>query len=95
VATLRRIGGTHLNRQIVEEFLRNVPVYPVGLAVYVYGPRFGPFRGVVVRVHAGKLDRPVVRVFQNARGREVQPFEVDLAEDAGLAIRSAPVELAA
>lgn len=95
VATLRRIGGTHLNRQIVEEFMRNVPVYPVGLAVYVYGPRFGPYRGVVVRVHAGRLDRPVVRVLQNARGRAVQPFEVDLADDTQIMVRSAPVEMAA
>jgi HD-GYP domain-containing protein (c-di-GMP phosphodiesterase class II) len=95
VATVRRIAGTHLNRSIVEEFLRTVPVYPVGLQVYVYGPRFGPFRGVVVRVHQHKLDRPIVRVFQNARGRDVPPFEVDLADSADLTIRSAPVDLAA
>jgi HD-GYP domain-containing protein (c-di-GMP phosphodiesterase class II) len=95
VATVRRIAGTHLNRSIVEEFLRTVPVYPVGLQVYVYGPRFGPFRGVVVRVHQDKLDRPIVRVFQNARGRDVPPFEVDLADSAELTIRSAPVDLAA
>jgi hypothetical protein len=95
VATVRRIAGTHLNRSIVEEFLRTVPVYPVGLQVYVYGPRFGPFRGVVVRVHQDKLDRPIVRVFQNARGRDVPPFEVDLADSTELTIRSAPVDLAA
>jgi HD-GYP domain-containing protein (c-di-GMP phosphodiesterase class II) len=95
VATVRRIAGTHLNRSIVEEFLRTLPVYPVGLQVYVYGPRFGPFRGVVTRVHPQRLDRPIVRVFQNARGRDVQPFEVDLADSAELTIRSAPVDLAA
>ena len=95
VATLRRIGGTHLNRAIVEEFLRNVPVYPVGLSVYVFGPNFGPYRGVVARVNRARLDRPVVRVFQNSRGAEVAPFEVDLAEATGLSIRTMPVALAA
>ena len=92
VATLRRIAGTHLNRAIVEEFLRNVPVYNVGLAVHVYGHGFGPYRGVVVRVHPRRLDRPVVRVFQNVRGRSVQPFEVDLAAAEHITIRSAPAE---
>ena len=95
VATVRRIAGTHLNRSVVEEFLRTVPVYPVGLQVYVYGPHFGPFRGVVVRVHQERLDRPIVRVFQNARGRDIAPFEVDLADSLELTIRSAPVDLAA
>jgi hypothetical protein len=70
-------------------------VYTVGLAVYVYGPGFGPYRGVVVRVHPRRLDRPVVRVFQNARGRDVAPFEVDLAIGDHITIRSAPAELAA
>jgi hypothetical protein len=50
---------------------------------------------VVVRVHPDRLDRPIVRVFQNARGRDVPPFEVDLADSAELTIRSAPVDLAA
>jgi HD-GYP domain-containing protein (c-di-GMP phosphodiesterase class II) len=95
VATLRRIAGTHLNKAVVDEFLRSVPVYNVGLAVYVYGPGFGPFRGVVVRVHPRQLDRPVVRIFQNARGRDVPPFEVDLAVGDHITIRSAPTELAA
>jgi len=95
VATLRRIGGTHLNRAIVEEFLRNVPVYPVGLAVYVFGPNFGPYRGVVARVNRARLDRPVVRIFQNSRGAEVTPFEVDLGDAARLNIRTMPVALAA
>jgi hypothetical protein len=94
VATLRRIAGTHLNKAIVDEFLRNVPVYNVGLAVYVFGSGFGPFRGVVTRVHPRQLDRPVVRVFQNARGRDVQPFEVDLAAADHITIRSAPAEVA-
>src|SRR5207245_2706673 len=55
VATLRRIGGTHLNRSIVDEFLRHVPVYPVGLAVYVWGPGMAAHRGVVVRVNPARL----------------------------------------
>jgi len=95
VGTLRRIAGTHLNRAIVDEFLRSVPVYPVGLAVYVYGTGFGPFRGVVVRVRPSKLDRPIVRVFQNVRGEKIQPFEVDLSESPQLNIRGAPVLMAA
>lgn len=95
VATLRRIAGSHLNRAIVDEFLRHQPVYPVGLSVYVYGPRFGPFRGVVVRVNPLQLDRPVVRLFQNGRGRDVDPFEMDLGTAFELTIRGAPVALAA
>jgi HD-GYP domain-containing protein (c-di-GMP phosphodiesterase class II) len=95
VATLHRIAGTHLNRSIVEEFLKSVPVYPVGLAVYVYGPNFGPYRGVIVRVHRHRLDRPIVRIFQNGRGADVPPFEVDLADAPRLQLRTAPATAAA
>jgi HD-GYP domain-containing protein (c-di-GMP phosphodiesterase class II) len=95
VATLHRIAGTHLNRSIVEEFLKSVPVYPVGLAVYVYGPNFGPYRGVIVKVHRHRLDRPVVRIFQNGRGADVAPFEVDLADAPRLHIRTVPAAAAA
>lgn len=95
VGTLRRVAGSHLNKAIIEEFLRHVPVYPVGLAVYVLGPGFGPCRGVVVRVHPGRLDRPIVRVLQDARGRAITPFEVDLAVAEHLRLRGAAVEMAA
>lgn len=95
VATVKRIAGTHLNRAIVDEFLRHVPVYPVGLGVLVYGPGFGPYRGVVVRVPSARLDRPIVRVFQDARGGAIAPFEVDLSDASHLAIRGAPVPMAA
>jgi HD-GYP domain-containing protein (c-di-GMP phosphodiesterase class II) len=95
VATLHRIGGTHLNRSIVEEFLKSVPVYPVGLAVYVYGPNFGPYRGVIVKVHRHRLDRPIVRIFQNGRGADVPPFEVDLADAPRLHIRTVPTAASA
>lgn len=95
VATLRRIAGTHLNQAIVEEFLRHVPVYPIGLAVFVSGPGFGQYRGVVVRIRPDRLDRPIVRIFQDARGRAIDPFEIDLASAEHLAIRGAPLRAAA
>lgn len=94
VATMRRIAGTHLNKAIVDEFLRSVPVYNLGLAVHIWGPGFGPYRGVVVRVHPRHLDRPVVRVLQNAGGRGVPPFEIDLVVADHVTIRSAPAEMA-
>jgi HD-GYP domain-containing protein (c-di-GMP phosphodiesterase class II) len=95
VATLRRVAGTHLNRAIVEEFLRNVPVYNIGLGVYVFGPGVGPYRGVVTAIDQTRLDRPNVRVFQNGRGRAIQPFEIDLATHEHMMIRCAPTEVAA
>lgn len=95
VATLHRIAGTHLNRSLVEEFLRNVPVYPIGLVVWVYGPGFGPYRGVVARVNRARLDRPVVRIFKNNRGADVAPFDVDLATSPSMSLRTAPSALAA
>lgn len=93
--TMRRLGGTHLNRAIVEELLRNTPVYPVGYVVTVQGPGFGPYRAVVTRVHRHALDRPVVRVFERADGGEIVPREIDLAVDPRIQVRGTPVALAA
>jgi hypothetical protein len=62
---------------VVDVFRRVVARYPPGAEVSLSDGR----RGVVASVSPGDLDRPLVRVGWDARGREVAPYSVDLAAE--------------
>ncbi|MBI2942515.1 MAG: HD domain-containing protein [Chloroflexi bacterium] len=75
---LRDLAGDHLNREIVQELLAILPVYPVGSDVVVKTGDLAGYRGVVARVDRVKLDRPIVRVLWNAKNERIDPIELDL-----------------
>ena len=75
-------AGTAFDPEIVDTFLKIVPPYPPGIEVTLEDGR----RGVVAHVSSPRLDRPTVRIGQEADGRHVTPYEVDLMEDAGTRI---------
>jgi len=74
-------AGHHLNRDIVKEFLTVTPPYPVGSQVLVTGGTWKNHTGVVARLNADALDRPVIRVLANADGDRVPPVDLDLRKD--------------
>ena len=79
--TMRDAAGTHLNREMVEAFLRVLPPYPVGTQVEVLE---GPWRehlGVVVRVFSDAMHRPLIRVLSRPDGERVDPVDIDLRQD--------------
>jgi HD-GYP domain-containing protein (c-di-GMP phosphodiesterase class II) len=86
VETMRGMAGSHLNREIVGHFLSILPVFPVGLEVRITQGRLKGYRGVVARVNERAMDRPVVRVIYDERGRRIQGFDVDLTKETSAAV---------
>lgn len=96
VETIRGMAGTHLNREVVAHFLSILPVFPVGLEVRVTQGRFKGFRGLVARLNEREMDRPVVRIMYDDRGRRISAFDFDLARESGAAVAAtlSPISLA-
>ena len=81
-AVMEEAAGRTLNRDIVHRFLESFPVLPAGTEVIVdHGPYEG-MRGLVSVLRPGGEDDPVVRLFLDADGRQLdEAIEVDLARD--------------
>ncbi|MCX8130049.1 MAG: HD-GYP domain-containing protein [Clostridia bacterium] len=70
------LGTHHFDKEIVENFVKYIAVYPVGTGVMLNTKEIG----IVVRVNKSMPTRPVVRiVFDENRSRVEQYYEVDLA----------------
>lgn len=69
-------GGRMFDPELVRVFARRVPIYPSGVMVKLNSGE----NGIVVNVNLGHIGRPVVRIVQDAKGKEVKPpFDMDLA----------------
>jgi HD-GYP domain-containing protein (c-di-GMP phosphodiesterase class II) len=78
--------GTAYDPEVVDWFLRLVGPYPPGIEVILSDRR----RGVVAGVSGPRLDRPRVRVGWDEKGKRVEPYELDLAQEPRLAL--APID---
>ena len=78
---IRERAGTHFNREIVEVFLSTLPIFPVGVQVIVISGRYKGYKGVVAHVDRDHLDRPLVRLLYDLRGKRIEPIELDLKKD--------------
>ena len=78
VKMMRRIAGSHLNREIVNHLLAVLPIYPLGTDVVVMTGQYSRYRGIVSRVHKEELDRPTVRLLFDPERRRIDPVEIDL-----------------
>jgi len=89
---IRQWSGTRLNREVVNAFLRVVPVYPIGVDVVIEGGAFNNCQAIVTDVAQNALDRPRVAVYRDASGRLVEPFEFDLSavDEKEVTLRSKP-----
>ena len=79
--TMKEAAGTHLNREMVEVFLRVLPPYPLGTMVELTSGRWRDHRAVVAKVHAEVMHRPVIRVLENPAGQRIEPVDLDLRTD--------------
>ena len=79
--TMRDAAGTHLNREMVEAFLRVLPPYPVGTQVQVMDGRWRGHIAVVVRVSQEATDRPLIRVLSQPDGERIDPVDIDLRKE--------------
>lgn len=86
---LNTMSGPHLNTEIVNLFLRNVPLYPVGLWVNILSGAYKGHRGVVCALNSKELHRPVVRLLLDRSGETLAlPVEIDLSKDPGILVES-------
>lgn len=89
-ATLTKMAGKHLNKEIVGWLRRLVPAYPVGTWVEVQpGSRWVGYRGVVVSVPFTSIDEPTIRLMVDAKGDKLHdPPEIDLRDLHGVSLVS-------
>ena len=85
---MRGVAGRILNEELVREFVRIVPVYPLGTKVVVTSGEFRHFLGVVLKVNSDKLDRPIIALARDANGAPIEPIEIDLKENPDILIRA-------
>lgn len=78
---IRAGAGTSFDPEVVDVFCSLVAPYPPGSAFTLADGR----QGVVVRIHSEQLDRPLVRVTRDPSGASVEPYDIDLLDDVGLA----------
>jgi hypothetical protein len=79
--TMRDAAGWHLNREMVEVFLRVLPPYPLGTMVEVTSGRWANHRAVVAKIQADAMSRPAIRVLEDASGQRIAPVDIDLQTD--------------
>jgi HD-GYP domain-containing protein (c-di-GMP phosphodiesterase class II) len=80
VKMMRRVAGSHLNREIVNQLLSVLPIYPLGTDMVVMSGPHSRYRGIVSRVHKDELDRPTVRLLFDPERRRIDPIELDLRQ---------------
>jgi HD-GYP domain-containing protein (c-di-GMP phosphodiesterase class II) len=81
VGIIRSGSGEAFDPEVVEVFCEVVPPYPPGAEITLADGR----RAVVVSAERGRFDTPRVRIFEDADGRRLQPYEVDLRDHPELA----------
>lgn len=88
VQTVIGLAGEQLNRDAVEIFRSVIAPYPVCTEVVVLTGTHAGCRGVVAKVEPANVARPVVRILFRPDGTRVEPFEIDLAVEQDVVIRS-------
>ena len=81
IAAICKGTGTLVNKEVVNAFLRVVPVYAKGMDVVVRTPPYQNFIAIVTEVNQTRLDRPCIAIIRTDKGKAVPPLEIDLSEE--------------
>ncbi len=81
IKTIRQLSGTVLNAEIVNAFLKLVPILPTGISVVVRTGRYVGYHGVVVHANKKRPEYPLIRLLYNPNHDRIVPIEIDLARD--------------
>lgn len=84
---LRNLTGTILNREIMDAFIRVVPVYPVGSEIIVCGKRYHNYSGLVTRISATHLDKPAILLLKDNTKNLITPIQLNLVDETDIQIR--------
>ena len=87
VQSISNASGTQLNREIVAAFVRLVPVYPLGTSITVRSGEYRNYTAIVSQVNPARLDRPIITIFRDNKGKTIPAVEMDLAEESGVRIQ--------
>ncbi len=83
VEYIASLGNQHFDEMILQHFLPNIAVFPIGTSVLLSTGQ----KGIVVEVNSKLPSKPIVRIIFNADGTKNNKFdEVDLANTLDLLI---------
>ena len=85
---IQSAAGKHLNTEVVKAFLRVVPVYPLGTEVLVRSSEYRNYTGLVTKVNRTQLDRPVITLIRDSRGKPIAPVEINMIHEKEMQVRS-------
>jgi len=88
IKILRNLSGIHLNKEILEKFLKVIPIFPVGTNVLILTGRYQDYGAIVSKINEKNLSRPVIRILYDNKKNHVEPFELDLTINLETKIKS-------
>ncbi len=75
---MRRLAGTHINKEVLKMMLEIIPAFPLGTTVMIITGKFKNYIGVVSMINNDNLSRLVIRVMFNENRKKIEPFEINL-----------------
>lgn len=90
IKILRNGSGIHFNREILNAFLKSVPMYPIGTMVQILTGKYKGHFGIVSFVDNKDINLPTVRVLMDPNKQRLRAFELDCRRDPMLQLKSIP-----
>jgi len=84
---LKNIAGIHLNRELLEKFLKFTPMYPVGYKIQILNSRYKDYFGVVAKINNENLNKPIIRIIYNHNKEKIEPKEINLSKEEDIEIK--------
>jgi putative nucleotidyltransferase with HDIG domain len=86
--TMRRMSGTFLNRELVDIFLKMLPILPAGISIIVKSGQYSNYKGVVLKANPEEPDLPDIRLLFNSHGGRITPVDLNLAKKKNLTVEA-------
>ena len=80
-------AGIHLNRELLEKFLKFTPMYPVGYKIQILNGGYEDYFGVVAKINNKDLNRPIIRILYDYNRKKIKPKEIDLSKEKDIEIK--------
>jgi putative nucleotidyltransferase with HDIG domain len=88
IQAVRSAAGKRLNQELVDAFVRMVPVFPQGIEVLVRSEEYRNYTGIVSKVNPEKLDKPQIILFRDNQKNLIEPIELNMMDHPELVVRS-------
>ena len=71
------MSGQAFDASLVSAFIDHIVIYPTGQGVLLNTGE----KGIVVKQNRHMTSRPIVRIFWNAKGEKISPYEIDMTKE--------------